>query len=352
MPALTSTSSTILVTGANGYIGAWTVKTLLSRGYTVRAVVRNPSKADVLENIFPSYVENAKLTFAYVEDLVKEGAFDEAVNDVDAILHLASPLPSPSPDPQAMIRPAVDGTVGVLKSALKNGTNVKRIVITSSTASLTMLGATSSTPTTFTEADWNDAAINAVEKGETNPYVVYAASKTLAEKAAWSFHASHPSLPWDVTTLNPPFVYGPSLLPADSLAALGGTQGIWHSIVLSPGDKDKERLGNAQGYAWVDVRDIAEAHVRSLEKEEAGGERIIVSSGSYIWQEWIDAVNNIAPASLKGTLPKGFPELTAGEVTHLVNFANAKSEKVLGMTYRTKENTAQNILEDVKARGW
>ncbi|KAJ3501157.1 hypothetical protein NMY22_g19021 [Coprinellus aureogranulatus] len=332
MPALTSTSSTILVTGANGYIGAWTVKTLLSRGYTVRAVVRNPSKADVLKNIFPSYVENAKLTFAYVGDLVKEGAFDEAVKDADAILHLASPLPSPSPDPQATIRPAVDGTVGVLKSALKNGTNLKRIVITSSTASLTMLGATSTTPTTFTEADWNDAAINAIEEGETNPYVVYAASKTLAEKAAWSFHASHPSVPWDVTTLNPPFVYGPSLHPADSPAALG--------------------LGNAQGYAWVDVRDIAEAHVRSLEKEEAGGERIIVSSGSYIWQEWIDTVNKVAPDTVKDTLPKGFPELTASEVTHLVNFANAKSEKVLGMAYRTKEDTVIDVLEDNKARGW
>lgn len=70
MPVLTSTNSKVLVTGANGYIGAWVVKILLDRGYSVRAVVRNPAKADVLRGLFASHVESGKLEFAYVADLV------------------------------------------------------------------------------------------------------------------------------------------------------------------------------------------------------------------------------------------------------------------------------------------
>ncbi|TEB29167.1 NAD(P)-binding protein [Coprinellus micaceus] len=265
MPVLTSTNSKVLVTGANGYIGAWVVKTLLGRGYSVRAVVRNLAKADILKGLFASHVEGGKLEFAYVANLVEV----------------------------TTIRPAVDGTLGILKSALKNGKDVKRIGITSSSGSLAATAPLEflSTPTTFTEADWNDAAIRAVQEGSTHPLVAYAASKTLAEKAAWEFHNAHKPA-WDITTLNPPLVYGPTLLPAKAPADIGGTQGIWYGTVIAAGEKDKEQLGEKNGYAWVDVRDVAEAHVRSLEKEEAGGERIIVSSWSYIWQEWFDAATS------------------------------------------------------------
>jgi nucleoside-diphosphate-sugar epimerase len=217
-----------------------------------------------------------------------------------------------------------------------------------------MLAPVSDTPTTFSEADWNDAAIRAVQGGSTNPFVVYAASKTLAEKAAWEFHNTHKPA-WDIATLNPPFVYGPTLLPAKTPADIGGTQGIWYGTVIAAGNKDKERLGEKNGYAWVDVRDIAEAHVRALEKEEAGGQRIVVSSGSYIWQEWFDVANAVSQSpdfSLRDHPPKGFPELTSGDVTHLAKFDNAKSERVLGLKYRGKEDTVRDILEDAGERGW
>lgn len=102
MPALTTSTSKILVTGANGYIGLWTVKSLLERGFSVRAVVRSESKSEVLQIIFPKFVGNGKLEFAFIGDLTKEGAFDDAVKGVEGILHLASPLPSESPDPQGM----------------------------------------------------------------------------------------------------------------------------------------------------------------------------------------------------------------------------------------------------------
>ena len=74
MPSLASTNSKILVTGSNGYIGAWVVKILLERGYSVRAVVRSATKADVIKGLFAERVENGDLSFAYVADLVEVSA--------------------------------------------------------------------------------------------------------------------------------------------------------------------------------------------------------------------------------------------------------------------------------------
>ena len=107
MPALPSANPnpTILITGANGYIGSWAVKTALERGYSVRAVVRAESKSLPLRELFGKHVEEGKLEFKYVEDLTKDGAYDEVVKDVDAILHIASPLPTQSSDPQGKSKP-------------------------------------------------------------------------------------------------------------------------------------------------------------------------------------------------------------------------------------------------------
>lgn len=98
MPALPpiASTSTVLVTGANGYVGSWVVKTLLDQGYSVRAVVRSESKVNEMKGLFP---EEDQLEFSLVKDLGVEGAFDDAVKGVDAILHLASPLARPTEDP-------------------------------------------------------------------------------------------------------------------------------------------------------------------------------------------------------------------------------------------------------------
>lgn len=151
-------------------------------------------------------------------------------------------------------------------------------------------------PRTFTEADWNDGA-----EGEVNgnAFEIYRASKTFAERgayclpvihlnlpdifvAAWSFYEEQKhTIPWDLATINPPFVYGPPLQPnISSPTEIGGTQSIWwNTVVDTTSEKSRETLGPEGGSAWVDVRDVAEAHVRALEREGAGGERIIVSGG-------------------------------------------------------------------------
>ena len=69
MPTLSSPTSKVLVTGPNGYIGLWVVKTLLDRGHTVRAAVRSETRANELKTLFPSAAD--KLEFAIVEDMLQ-----------------------------------------------------------------------------------------------------------------------------------------------------------------------------------------------------------------------------------------------------------------------------------------
>jgi nucleoside-diphosphate-sugar epimerase len=119
--------------GGTGFLGAWILKTLLEQGYSVRAAVRSQSKADHIKKQFTSYVDNSKLEFTFVSDITTPAAFDEAVQGIAGIIHAASPIsnPDPSTDPQELIVPAVEGTLGILRSA-KKSPSIQRVVITSS----------------------------------------------------------------------------------------------------------------------------------------------------------------------------------------------------------------------------
>ncbi|KAJ3841297.1 NAD(P)-binding protein [Lentinula raphanica] len=146
--------STVLVTGANGYIAAWIVRTLLEEGYRVRGTVRTRDKGRALQKIFEKF--ETKFEFVVVPDITKDGAFDEAVQDVDAIAHAASPVNFSTEDPQDLIRPAVRGTESILQSASQAGSKVRRIVYTSSVAAILEVDPK---PRTFTEENWNNQSV-------------------------------------------------------------------------------------------------------------------------------------------------------------------------------------------------
>ncbi|RXW15439.1 hypothetical protein EST38_g10412 [Candolleomyces aberdarensis] len=352
---------TVLVTGANGYIPIWVVRKLLEKGYNVRGTVRKAEKGEHLNKYFDSYVKRGRLELVVVEDITKEGAFDEAVKGVDAIEHMASPFHENVDDPEELIRPAVDGTLGILKSALKNNPAIKRIVITSSCAAVM-----TNTPEarTFSEADWNELSIKETrEQGrQALPMTKYRASKTLAEKAVWKFYEENVkkggTASWDVVALNPPFVFGPGIQEILSASTLNTSLKAWYDLVYSPSTSStKPKDAFEVSYSWVDVRDLADAHVLALEKEEAGGERIIVTEGVYIWQEWLEIANAL-PSSLTEktgrSLPKGFPKITAQpqNLTYKVRYDTAKEQRILGVKYRTKEETTRDTVEDFVRRGW
>ncbi|KAJ3526554.1 hypothetical protein NMY22_g10114 [Coprinellus aureogranulatus] len=351
MPTLSSPASKVLVTGANGYIGLWVVKILLDRGHTVRATVRSDGKAKELKDIFPS--AGNKLEFAVVTDMLKEGAFDESVKDVDAIVHTASPLAGKGQTNEDYIRPAVDGTLGIFKSALKNGTNVKRIVTTSSVVALWSM-INQHEVRSYTEEDWNQVDLDWVkdESKEFHHIIAYSASKTLAEKAAWDFHKAHKDeVGWDISFVLPSMVYGPPVQTLKSPEENPSTQKMWWDSVMG-GEETKTKEFLSQGANWIDVRDVAEAHVRSLEKEAAGNERIILSFGKYTWQDWLEIVNatlpSVAPnSSIK--FPAGFKDI---EDKCPFYFDGSKEKKILGIPLKTKEDTTKDILEQAVKFGW
>ncbi|KAJ7230085.1 NAD-P-binding protein [Mycena pura] len=273
-------SGKVLVTGANGFIAAWVVRSLLEEGFSVRGTVRSEAKCAHLRKQFASYGDRLELVI--VPDIIKAGAFDEAVKGVDAIEHMASPFYLNAVEPDELIVPAILGTVGILESARQYGTSVKRIVVTSSCAAVLQ---TAPEPRTLNEDSWNEQAPKEVEQlgRGANATTMYRASKTLAERAAWDFVNTHKSeIGWDLVVINPPYVFGPTIHEVPTADALGTSARQFYTMLTAP----SEPAARHSGYCWADVRDVGRAHVLALLKASAGGERIIISNGAFVWQEW------------------------------------------------------------------
>ncbi|PVF97743.1 NAD(P)-binding protein [Serendipita vermifera] len=343
MPAI-STSSKVLLTGATGFLGAQTLKYLLENGFFVRIAVRSESKVEFLRSRFHEHQSNFE--FVIVEDITTPGAFDEAVKGVEGILHLASPLSGPDPDidPQVLIDPAVNGTVGILKSAHKAGGDVKRVAITSSGSAVWNKQGSA----VFTEDDWNWPAVELAKKtGKAAPiYVKYAASKTLAEQAAWKFvEENSPS--FDIVTLLPTFVWGQIL--SETTADIKGSNNRLLGVLK------KEALENLNDEQlleerWVvDARDAAQLHVQALINSQAGGRRIILTTPPITVQHILDILNSDPVPGI--IVPKGKPELLEGWNAKVL-FSNELSRELLGAEYTPIEDTVRTTLTHALEVGW
>ncbi|KAG8899394.1 methylglyoxal reductase (NADPH-dependent) gre2 [Tulasnella sp. 408] len=274
MPAVLPPAK-VLVTGASGFIGAWVVKVLLERGFTV---IGTDPKGEYLETLFQQY-EN-QFSYVIVPDVGKNGAFDEAVVGVDAVVHVASPVSLPAGDPQEIIEPAVNGTLSILDGVKTHGTSVRRVVITSSKASI-MNGKPQTGWPTFDETDWNDVSPREVElKGkDAEPVHKYRASKVLAERAAWDFvEKNKDNINFDLVTVLPSFVFGPIIHELTPLAPLNFSIQRFYDLTTHEPPPPAEKL-TALPMDLVDVRDTALIHALALEKPEAGGERFNASAG-------------------------------------------------------------------------
>ncbi|KAG8951132.1 methylglyoxal reductase (NADPH-dependent) gre2 [Tulasnella sp. 424] len=332
----------VLVTGASGYIAAWACKTLLDKGYSVVGTVRSDSKGEKLKELFKSY--NDKFSYVIVEEISKDGAFDKAVVGVDAVQHTASPLTFEADDPQELIGPAVKGTTGILESIKAYAPTVKRVVLTSSVGSIYH----QKTPPVFDESDWNVDAPKAVEKfGRHAPGPVkYGASKVLAERAAWEFmDKNKDSIDFDLVAINPSFVWGPLVGPVKSEKELNGTINFFrvNTSIRDPAPT-REQL-TAPGNC-VDVRDVALAHTLALSNPEAAGERFIVNSGSYTYQDILDLIHEHGDHP---DVPKGFPG--AGKDVPRPAFLSAKAEKTFGIKFRSLQEITVDTLTSLRENG-
>ncbi|KAG8773873.1 methylglyoxal reductase (NADPH-dependent) gre2 [Ceratobasidium sp. 428] len=336
MPAIKA-PATVLVTGASGFVAVWVCKILLEAGYTVRGTVRSTSKGEYLVK----QLKSDRFSYVIVENIAKDGAFDEAVEGVDAVAHTASPFHFQADDPQTLIEPAVKGTVGVLKSIEKNAPSVQRVVITSSAAAI--VDTSKPTGTIFTEDDWNTFSTKEVEKKGKDAAGgdKYRASKTLAEQAAWA-EAEAKKPKWDLATINPPMVLGPILQQIDNPANLNTSVAMLYKITHAKEGETPREVLLQPNMSFVDVRDVALAHVRAFEVPEAGGQRFITSGGTLCWQ---DALDVLPPPH-----PRGIPG--AGKsLLHNV-FDASKAQKVFKINFKGLEETVKDTELGLSERGW
>ena len=199
----------ILLTGASGFLAAHVLNSLLRHGYSVRGTVRNEGSASKVRKTHSHLLngDDSRLSFAIVQDIVKPGAFDEAVKGVDGVIHTASPFQLQVEDNERdLLEPALKGTTEILKAVQKNAPQVKRVVITSSFASIVDLSQGNRPGYTYSEKDWNPVTYEQAKTADGG--TAYCASKTFAEKAAWDFvKTEKPN--FDLAAICPPMVYGP-----------------------------------------------------------------------------------------------------------------------------------------------
>ena len=321
----------VAVTGASGYVAGGLVDLLLKRGYTVRGTVRNlkdENKTAHLKQDFPS-IE------LYEADLLKPGSFDDCFKGCHFIFHTASPFQTKVDDPQRdLVDPAVKGTENVLESALKVPT-VKRIVLTSSVATVRRPELEKESFYTNTEADWNNYA--SIENGLPYPY-----SKVQAEKRAWDLIAQHntghPDRPVSLVTIHPSWVLGP---PFGSRV-----DGVSVGTVVSWLDESQVETGvRPQQMGCVDVREIATAHVEAAEREAAHGRYIVSHPRS------TPPLDHIAV--LKKKFPKKkFPETMApGQMNAAFGVDNSRVQKELGVVFRPVEETLYDMADKLVELG-
>ncbi|VDC07315.1 unnamed protein product [Peniophora sp. CBMAI 1063] len=331
MPAVLAPAKA-LVTGANGYVAAWVVRAFLEEGYSVTGTVRCTSKGEHLTKIFSSFGDKFKVKV--VEDMTVPGAFDDAVKGVDIVAHTASPFYLTAKTPHELIEPAVRGTVGVLESIQKAGTSVRRVVITSSVAAI--LNPPDSG--VLDETSWNVNHPKEVqEKGaEASGSAKYCASKSIAERSAWDFVQKHQPQ-WDIVTINPSLVLGPPIHEVPSLDKLNESVRQLHDVLFK-NIYDPEALATINNN-WVDVRDVAKAHMLAAKIPAAGGERFIVSYGKFYWQDIVDAANDVdSSIPLKGK----YGATKDKEVS--ATFPRAKSERILGLRYTDLHSSIHDSL--------
>ncbi|MBO3744770.1 NAD-dependent epimerase/dehydratase family protein [Streptosporangiaceae bacterium NEAU-GS5] len=339
----------VLVTGGSGYVAGWCAAELLRRGYDVRATVRGPAKERTVAEAVSAGTDpggtdgTGRLSFA-VADLTGDDGWDAALKGVDRVLHVASPLGiTAGDDPAAMIAAARDGTLRVLRAATAAG--VKRVVMTSA--------ANAASPSSYAAEGVTDETLWTDPDDPT--LIPYRRSKTLAERAAWDFANSHDDAPELVTVL-PGAVFGP-ILTTSTIGSVGIVQRM-----ISGRLRGVPRIG----LEIVDVRDLADLHIRAMTSPEAAGERFL-GTGEFMW------MRDMALALRDGLGPRGqkvstrqlpdlvvrlaarFLDRSLREVTPALGRRNRhsieKARRVLGWEPRPARQTVLDCAESLLSYG-
>ena len=333
--------ATILVTGASGFIALHCIEQLLGEGHEVRGTVRSLSRQAELEGALQAVGRDTN-QFSLIEaDLTKEDGWEEAVKGCDYILHVASPFILGVPkDENELIKPAVSGVDFVVSAAIKH--KVKRVVLTSSGAAITD---THDGKTHFTEEDWT-----IVDHPKTSAYYK---SKTLAELHAWDLIAAQTGkAKTELSVINPTVVVGPTLTKD-----IGTSNDFIRQIVAG-----KVPAAANLHFGFVDVRDVAAAHITAMTHKKAAGERFIASADEMWLIELCTLLNQAgfkkAPTKkMPNWLVKIFglfdaPTKQISELLDAERFTPAdKAKTILGWQARDVRHSLIETAEQLKSMG-
>ncbi|USW58700.1 Putative NAD-dependent epimerase/dehydratase, NAD(P)-binding domain superfamily [Septoria linicola] len=338
-------NDTILITGGTGFVGSHCILQAIQAGFTVQTTIRSLQRVDDVRQSLrnggatEAQIKNVKF---YEADLTKDDGWEQACTGCGYVLHVASPFPASAPkDENELIVPAREGTLRALRAAKKVGT-VKRIVLTSSVAAV-VYGQDMKPPgQPFTEEDWTKLDNPKI------PVAPYQKSKTIAERAAWDFIEKEGN-GMELVVVNPVGIFGP-VLSSDVATSLE------LPMMLLNG-----KLPGIPNFAVnvVDVRDVADLHLRAMRDPKAAGQRFIATSDdkTVTVRDVVNILKENLPAAETKKLPtRGLPDflikfaaifdgtvaLIAPELGKLKAISNAKAKEVLGWQPRS---TTEAMLE-------
>lgn len=322
----------VLVTGAGGFIATHIIKQLQEEGYQVRGTLRSledKTKVERLQNLCPEAEYKLELVEA---DLTKPESWEPAVKDMTYVIHVASPFPYQAPKDEAeLITPAVEGTQAILKACVQ-AKSVKKVVLTSS--SVAVCYGQSEPDKTYTEEDWMEA-----EKLDG-----YGKSKLMAEKAAWDYVKELPDEDKiELAVVNPGYVMGP---------VLSGAQCTSTEVVKRLLERNMSLVPKLNFYV-VDVRDVANAHIKAMTSQEASGKRHLLVTDN-MWMKEIAVIlaaefksqgYNVpttncpnAMLNIMGMFNKSI-KMIIPQCNKVIKFDNTRMKETLGITPRDLKET-------------
>ena len=328
----------VLVTGATGYIGLHCIHQLLNQGYSVNGSVRSPDRKDEIINALKDHNTSTEHLNIFTMNLTEDAGWDEGMAGCDYLLHVASPISLERTDEEYFIKPAIDGVNRALSFAKKYG--VKKVVLTSSVAAIFD---TMEKKNIYDESDWSDP---------DNPHIsAYSKSKTLAERAAWEF-LENENHPFELAVINPALVVG---------ASISGDIGESNkAVAMVAGGKMPVAVPLMFGY--VDVRDVAAAHILAMQTPSSNGERFALVEKD-LWYKDVakilrDNGFNKAPtfgvpvwlAKILANFNKEL-KLTLPYLGRKRSIKSTKAREVLGWNPRSAEESILDIAKQMKDLG-
>lgn len=276
------------------------------------------------------------LSFVIVPDIAVLGAFDDAVKNVDGVIHMASPFLLDAKDyDKELFEPARNGTLSMLKAVKEFNPKMKRIVITASFSCILDHEKGMRPGYNYTEEDWNP--MTRKEAYNANPADAYSVSKTIAEKAAWEF-VENEKPNFNLATVAPPMVYGPLRHSVDSMEKLNATSADIYRLF----NGSEKSVPETTFWCTADPRDVAQAHLKAYEVEKAAGQRFVVCGGNYSYQMFADIIRDHFP-ELREKTPEGNAHQSLPGVYTL---DGSKAERILGIKYHKIE---ESVVDAVKS---